>query len=133
MVLHDDCKLTFLELKERRTFRSIVYKIEDNMQVIVEKHHYKKMHGEREQSYEEFANSLPADECRYAILDIEFVPGERKICFIAWSPSSAKMRKKMIYSSTKDRFKRELDGIQVEFHATDLTDISLDAIRRRIN
>jgi len=43
------------------------------------------------------------------------------------------MRKKMIYSSTKDRFKRELDGIQVEFHATDLTDISLDAIRRRIN
>ena len=42
MVLHDDCKLTFLELKERRTFRSIVYKIEDNMQVIVEKHHYKK-------------------------------------------------------------------------------------------
>ncbi|KAL9293996.1 putative actin-depolymerizing factor 11 [Arabidopsis thaliana] len=73
MVLHDDCKLTFLELKERRTFRSIVYKIEDNMQVIVEKH------GEREQSYEEFVISFPANECRYAIFDIEFVPGERKI------------------------------------------------------
>ncbi|EFH53706.1 hypothetical protein ARALYDRAFT_323258 [Arabidopsis lyrata subsp. lyrata] len=112
MVVHDDCILKFLELKESRTFRSIVYKIEDNMQVIIEKL------GEREQSYEDFVNSLPADECRYAIFDFEFIPWERKICFIAWSPETARMRKKMIYASSKDRFKRELDGIQVEFHAT---------------
>ncbi|CAL9247493.1 unnamed protein product [Arabidopsis halleri] len=117
MVVHDDCILKFLELKESRTFRSIVYKIEDNMQVIVEKL------GEREQSYEEFTNSLPADECRYAIFDFEFVPGKRKICFIAWSPVTARMRNKMIYASSKDRFKGELDGIQVELHATNPTDI----------
>ncbi|KAG7559824.1 Actin-depolymerizing factor homology domain [Arabidopsis thaliana x Arabidopsis arenosa] len=127
MVVHDDCILKFLELKESRTFRSIVYKIEDNMQVIVEKL------GEHEQSYEEFVNSLPADECRYAIFDIEFVPGERKICFIAWSPETASMRNKMIYASSKDKFKRELDGIQVEFHATNPTEIGLDVISRRIN
>ncbi|KAG7564634.1 Actin-depolymerizing factor homology domain [Arabidopsis suecica] len=127
MVVHDDCILKFLELKESRTFCSIVYKIEDNMQVIVEKL------GEREQSYEDYVNSLPADECRYAIFDIEFVPGERKICFIAWSPETARMRNKMIYASSKDKFKRELDGIHVEFHATNPTDIGLDVISGRIN
>ncbi|KAL9293995.1 putative actin-depolymerizing factor domain, ADF/Cofilin, ADF-H/Gelsolin-like domain superfamily [Arabidopsis thaliana] len=49
------------------------------------------------------------------------------------SPDTAHLRKKMIYVSAKDRFKRELDGIQVEFHASDPTDIGLDVIRRRIN
>ena len=37
----------------------------------------------------------------------------------------------MIYASSKDRFKRELDGIQVELQATDPTEIGLDVIRSR--
>jgi hypothetical protein len=32
----------------------------------------------------------------------------------------------MIYASSKDRFKRELDGIQVELQATDPTEFLLD-------
>lgn len=34
----------------------------------------------------------------------------------------------MIYASSKDRFKRELDGIQVELQATDPTEMGLDVI-----
>ena len=37
----------------------------------------------------------------------------------------------MIYASSKDRFKRELDGIQVELQATDPTEIGLDVIKSR--
>lgn len=37
----------------------------------------------------------------------------------------------MIYASSKDRFKRELDGIQVELQATDPTEMGLDVIRSR--
>jgi cofilin len=59
MAVHDDCKLKFLELKAKRTYRFIVYKIEEKQkQVIVEKL------GEPAQSYEDFTASLPADECR---------------------------------------------------------------------
>ncbi|XP_019100178.1 PREDICTED: LOW QUALITY PROTEIN: putative actin-depolymerizing factor 11 [Camelina sativa] len=104
----------------------LFYKIQD-MQVIVE------TLGEREQSYDEFTASLPADDCRYAIFDFNFVAGESKTCFIAWSPKTARIRTKMIYASSNDRFKRELEGIQVEVHATDLTEMSLDGIRRYIN
>ncbi|KAF2296010.1 hypothetical protein GH714_035655 [Hevea brasiliensis] len=111
IAVHDDCKLKFLELKAKRTHRFIVFKIEEKQkQVIVEKL------GEPTDSYEDFAASLPADECRYAVYDFDYVTDENcqksRIVFIAWSPDTSKVRSKMIYASSKDRFKRELDGIQ---------------------
>ncbi|KAF2300427.1 hypothetical protein GH714_013178 [Hevea brasiliensis] len=114
MAVHDDCKLKFLELKAKRTYRFIVFKIEEKQkQVIVEKL------GEPTQSYEDFTASLPADECRYAVYDFDFVTEENcqksRIFFIAWSPDTSRVRSKMIYASSKDRFKRELDGISVYF------------------
>ena len=49
------------------------------------------------------------------------------------SPDTARVRNKMIYASSKDRFKRELDGIQVELQATDPTEMGLDVIKSRAN
>ncbi|POO02410.1 hypothetical protein TorRG33x02_013940, partial [Trema orientale] len=120
----DDCKLRFWELKAKRTYRFIVFKIEEKQkQVVVEKL------GEPTQSYEDFTKSLPENECRYAVYDFDFVTQEncqkRRIFFIAWSPDTSRVRSKMIYACSKDRFKRELDGIQVELQATDLTEIGL--------
>ncbi|KAJ0509498.1 putative ADF/Cofilin, ADF-H/Gelsolin-like domain superfamily [Helianthus annuus] len=38
MAVHDECKLKFLELKAKRTFRYIIFKIEEKQkEVIVEK------------------------------------------------------------------------------------------------
>uniref|UniRef100_A0A9I9DZ25 ADF-H domain-containing protein n=3 Tax=Cucumis melo TaxID=3656 RepID=A0A9I9DZ25_CUCME len=130
MAVHDDCKLRFLDLKAKRTYRFIVFKIEEKQkQVVVEKL------GEPSESYEDFTASLPADECRYAVYDFDFVTEENcqksRIIFIAWSPDTSKVRSKMIYASSKDRFKRELDGIQVELQATDPTEMGLDVIRSR--
>ncbi|KAJ0020485.1 hypothetical protein Pint_32330 [Pistacia integerrima] len=132
MAVHDDCKLKFLELKAKRTYRFIVFKIEEKQkQVIVEKV------GEPSQSYEDFAASLPVDECRYAVYDFDFVTEENcqksRIFFIAWSPDTSRVRSKMIYASSKDRFKRELDGIQVELQATDPTEMGLDVFKSRAN
>ncbi|MCL7041577.1 hypothetical protein MKW94_023860 [Papaver nudicaule] len=47
------------------------------------------------------------------------------------SPDTSSVRNKIIYASTKDSFKRELDSIQVELHATDPTEMDLDAIKGR--
>ncbi|XP_039021589.1 actin-depolymerizing factor 1-like [Hibiscus syriacus] len=132
MDVHDDCKLRFLELKAKRTNRFIVFRIEEKQkQVVVEKL------GEPTDSYEDFTASLPADECGYAVYDFDFVTNENcqksRIFFIAWSPDTSKVRSKMIYASSKDRFKRELDGIQVELQATDPTERGLDVIRSRAN
>ncbi|KAL0344555.1 UNVERIFIED_CONTAM: Actin-depolymerizing factor 7 [Sesamum radiatum] len=56
------------------------------------------------------------------------------VCFYhARSPDTSRIRNKMIYASSKDRFKRELDGIQVELQATDPTEMGLDVIKSRAN
>jgi len=130
MAVHDDCKLKFMELKTKRTHRFIVYKIEEKQkEVIVEKV------GEPAQTYEDFTACLPADECRYAVFDYDFMTVENvpksRIFFIGWSPDTARVRNKMIYASSKDRFKRQLDGIQIELQATDPTEMGLDVFKSR--
>ncbi|KAJ6806817.1 actin-depolymerizing factor 7-like isoform X1 [Iris pallida] len=132
MAVNDECKLKFLELKAKRTHRFIIYKIDEKLkQVIVEKL------GEPALGYEDFTASLPENECRYAIYDFDFVTKENcqksKIFFIAWTPDSSRVRSKMLYASSKERFKRELDGIQVELQATDPTEMGMDVIRGRAN
>ncbi|KAL6977330.1 Actin-depolymerizing factor 2 [Sarracenia purpurea var. burkii] len=130
MALHDDCNLKFLELKAKRTYRFIIFKIEEEQkQILVEQV------GEPTKSYEDFTASLPVNECRYAIYDFDFVTEENvqksKIIFIAWSPDTSPVRSKMIYASSKEGFKSELDGIQIELQATDPTEIGLDVITSR--
>ncbi|OAY49193.1 actin-depolymerizing factor [Manihot esculenta] len=130
MAVNDDCKLMFLELKAKRNHRFIVFKIDEKIQqVMVEKM------GSPQASYDEFTSSLPPNECRYAVFDFDFTTDENcqksKIFFIAWSPDTSKVRQKMLYASSKDRFKRELDGIQVELQATDPSEMSLDIVKGR--
>ncbi|MFS7961447.1 putative actin-depolymerizing factor domain, ADF/Cofilin, ADF-H/Gelsolin-like domain superfamily [Helianthus anomalus] len=111
MAVHDECKLKFMDLKEKRTHRFIIYKIEEKQkQVMVEKV------GEPAQTYDEFTTCLPDNECRYVV-----------------SPDTARVRNKMIYASSKDRFKRKLDGIQVELQATDASEMGLEVIKSRAN
>lgn len=42
------------------------------------------------------------------------------------APETERVRSKMMYARSKDRFRRELDGVQVELQATDASEMSLD-------
>ena len=128
VAVNDECKLKFIELKSKRMHRFITYKMDNQMkEIVVEKV------GERTTSYEDFASSLPAEDCRFAIYDFDFTTAEdvpkSRIFYILWSPDTAKVRSKMLYASSNDRFKRELDGIQVELQATDASEVSLDVFK----
>lgn len=83
MAVNDECKLKFLELKAKRNFRFIIFKIDEKIQqVTVEKL------GQPDESYDDFTANLPANECRYAVFDFDFVTDENcqksKIFFISW-------------------------------------------------
>ncbi|KAJ0970198.1 hypothetical protein J5N97_023075 [Dioscorea zingiberensis] len=130
MAVNDECKLKFLELKAKRNFRFIIFKIDEAIQqVTVERL------GQPNESYDDFTAALPSNECRYAVFDFDFVTSENcqksKIFFIAWSPDTSKVRSKMLYASSKDKFKRELDGIQFELQATDPSEMSIDIVKGR--
>ncbi|KMZ74439.1 Actin-depolymerizing factor [Zostera marina] len=130
MAVNDECKLKFLDLKAKRSFRYIVFCIEEKIQQVKVD-----QVGHPDASYEDFTACLPANECRYAVFDFDFTTDENcqksKIFFIAWSPDTSRVRSKMLYASSKDRFKRELDGIQVELQATDPSEMSMDIIKAR--
>ncbi|KAL0845972.1 hypothetical protein Bca101_019218 [Brassica carinata] len=130
MHVSDECKVKFLELKAKRTYRYVVFKIDEKAQEVqIEKL------GNPEETYDDFTNSIPENECRYAIYDFDFTTEDNcqksKIFFIAWSPDTSRVRSKMLYASSKDRFKREMDGIQVELQATEPSEMSLDIIKQR--
>lgn len=62
--------------------------------------------GDPKQSYEDFAAGLPADECRYAVYDFDFMTAENvpksKIFFIAWY--NKPLVSKIIFISVKFNF-----------------------------
>ncbi|XP_019071428.1 actin-depolymerizing factor 10-like [Solanum lycopersicum] len=132
IAVSDECKLRFLELKAKRNHRYLVFKIDESVQQVV----VEKVGGQTE-THDDFANSMPPSECRYAVFDYDWTTDENvqksRIFFVAWSPETARVRSKMLYASSKDRFRRELDGVQVELQATDPSEMSLDTFVGRIH
>ncbi|KAL6342830.1 hypothetical protein AAG906_016849 [Vitis piasezkii] len=127
MGVADHCKATYLELQRKKVHRYVIFKIDEKKkEVVVEKT------GGPAESYDDFTASLPENDCRYAIYDFDFVTSENcqksKIFFIAWSPSVSRIRAKMLYATSKDRFRRELEGIHYEIQATDPTEMDLEDI-----
>lgn len=48
------------------------------------------------------------------------------------SPSTSRIRSKMLYATSKDRLRRELDGVHYEIQATDPTEMELDVLKERV-
>lgn len=81
--MNDECMLKFGELQSKRLHRFITYKMDDKFKEIVVD-----QVGDRATSYEDFTNSLPENDCRYAIYDFDFVTAEdvqkSRIFYILW-------------------------------------------------
>ncbi|KAL3626428.1 hypothetical protein CASFOL_029977 [Castilleja foliolosa] len=132
MGVADHSKNTYMELQRKKVYRYVIFKIDENKkEIVVEKT------GGPAESYQDFAASLPENDCRYAVYDFDYVTSENcqksKIFFVAWSPSTSRIRSKMLYATSKGRFTRELVGIHYEIQATDPTEMDLDVIRERAN
>ncbi|XP_074567333.1 actin-depolymerizing factor 11-like [Curcuma longa] len=127
MGVAEDCKEMFRELQWKKSHRYVIFKIDEKQkQVVVEKT------GKVTESYDDFTASLPENDCRYAIYDFDFVTEENcqksKIFFIAWSPSESRIRAKMLYATSKDWFRRELDGVHYELQAKATEQIESPAV-----
>ncbi|KAL2649822.1 hypothetical protein R1flu_017950 [Riccia fluitans] len=132
MAVDDQCKLMFQELQRKKIFRFIIFKIDEAAQkIVVEKT------GGPEQTYDDFTKCMPENDCRYGVYDFDFVTEDNcqksKIFFIAWAPDTSRIKPKMMYASSRDRFKRELNGIHYELQATDPTEMDIHVIREKAN
>ncbi|CAA7017375.1 unnamed protein product [Microthlaspi erraticum] len=131
MQMSDDCKIKFLELKEKRTYRFIVFKINKDDEIV----QIDKIGNSEETTYDDFTSYLPYDECRFAVYDFDFTTEDncqkRKIFFIGWFPDASTPRNKMLYASSKDSIKTALDGIEVDLLVTEPNEMSLDIMKER--
>ena len=124
----DDVVSQFNEFKLQKApynYRYYVYRIEDGVVVI-------DSFGERDATYDQMVDSLPADECRYCLIDMEFETSDgrptSKLVFVSWCPDTASVRNKMLYSGSKDALKSALVGVSVHINATDYSEIALDTV-----
>jgi len=117
----------FYMVRSKSKYRWVIWRInDDSTEVVIEKL------GDPSSTYDDFLRELPQEDCRYAIYDYDFVgpdgQNHSKIVFINWAPDVAKVKSKMMYASTKDFFKSNLEGLSIEFQGSDFEEISREEV-----
>lgn len=111
--------------------RYLVFKLNDAQTAIVQE-----CDGPKSETYDDFKSKLPADDCRYCIIDFDFkYPDGRennKLIFVYWAPDTAKTKSKMIYASSKETFKKTLTGLGIEMQATDMSEVDVKEVLDKI-
>merc|ERR1712046_139966 len=100
--------------------------------------------GDRDASYDAFLNDLQRggdSECRYGLYDFEYEhqcqgttdsSKKQKLFLMSWCPDSAKIKKKMLYSSSFDALKKSLVGVHKYIQATDASEASEEAVEKQL-
>ncbi|KAI7898465.1 uncharacterized protein BX663DRAFT_461812 [Cokeromyces recurvatus] len=126
VAVNDQCLEVYQDLKLRKKYKYIIFKLSDNNQeIVVDK-------TSDNLDYDSFLADLPPNEPRYAVYDFEYEkPGEgkrSKITFYAWIPDTSKVRQKMLYASSKDALRRNLVGLAIEIQGTDASEVDYEAV-----
>jgi len=78
---------------------------------------------------------FPKDEPRYAIFKFDDQapqPLKSQIMFILWAPEEAKIKTRMIYTSSKGEVKTILVGCKLEIQATNMEELQEDKILEKL-
>lgn len=126
-----ECVTIFNDLKLKHLYRYIVYSMTDDLtQIKVLKT------APPSANYDDFVEDLKDAEskqqCRYGVYDTEYElkDGQKrnKLVFVLWSPECAKIKQKMVYTSSKDALKKALVGVGKDLQACDHDDLSYSSI-----
>eukprot|EP00043_Microstomoeca_roanoka_P020690 m.253722 g.253722 ORF g.253722 m.253722 type:complete len:141 (+) comp17291_c0_seq1:89-511(+) len=122
---------TFTNLKIKHDISYMVMGLNDSLTEIVVNE------VSADGDYDEFLSKLPADKCRYGVFDFKYTlndGGQRnKIVFFTWTPDSASIKDKMLFASSKDALKKQLNGIHTEIQGTDLDEVDYDTVYNKVS
>jgi len=134
----DACQQAFLDIKKAKMYRYIIFYIKDEKIIDIE------TYGDRDSSYDDFLAHLAKigpDECRYGLYDFEYAhqcqgtsesTSKQKLFLMSWCPDTARIKKKMLYSSSFDALKHALEGIGKFIQATDMAEASYDCVLEKL-
>ncbi|KAK4526282.1 hypothetical protein GAYE_SCF22MG4196 [Galdieria yellowstonensis] len=141
VAVDDTCgkEFTVLVRSTPRKYRAIIFKLTDDLSsVCVEKTlpaaNITKCSAQED--WKKFVTELPQNDCRFAVYDFEYQTSEgvskNRIIFILWSPESAKIKSKMLYSSSREALVQKLNGVQKEIQATDQDEIEFHNVYQQV-
>jgi cofilin len=88
------------------------------------------------ETFEQFVQQLPPEDCRYICFDFHFDTGKaghrEQLIFILWCPECAKVKTKMLYAASKDALKKKLVGINHEIQATEFSELNEKDLTEKI-
>ncbi|EUB61250.1 Cofilin/actin-depolymerizing factor [Echinococcus granulosus] len=116
----DDCLAKYNELKLKKTCRYILYKIEDQKEIVIDQI------GDRNCTFDQFKTELENLEksARYAVLDFESDSNKSHLLFISWIPDNASVRERMLYASSVDALKSQLTGFKSYLQLNEKSDLT---------
>jgi len=136
--MDDECKAKYDEIQKGHKHRFVVYHIENDKEIKVEKV------GDRSQTIADFFEALQVSEgdkkdCRYGVLDYEFTHEAQgtgasqrdAIILVMYCPENARIKKKMLYSSSFDYVKRAFTGVSVVAPINDDADLTEEFIHEK--
>ena len=130
VAVSDECITAYNAMQLRKSHRYMQMKVSDDKSTIV-------IEKQVEQSsWDDFISQLPKDEGRFVVYDY---PRPKKadgtgagdvLIFIAWTPDTAPVSKKMLYASSQESLKQRLKGYAKAYQCTDADDITAEAIEQ---
>jgi len=133
-----ECKNSFDEIKKGKKHRYVIFYIEDEKMIKVESV------GDRDVDYDQFLTDIMKagdGECRYGLYDFEYehqcqgtteVSKKQKLFLMSWCPDTARIKKKMLYSSSFDALKKALVGVHKYIQATDAAEASKESVEEKL-
>lgn len=124
IAIHSNCSIVWNDMKLGHKHRFITFKIEKDAEIVVD------ATGPKDAAYDLFKKALPADDCRYGLLE---VPGTTKIVFVMWAPDTSPVKAKMIYASTRQVIQDKLSGHHKTLQASDLGDVDEAKMKKLVS
>jgi len=138
VAVSEEVKSKYDDIKKKKTYRYLVFFIKDEKSISVEKV------GTRDANYNQFLGDIMAcgpEDCRYGLFDFEYQhqcegtnekSKKEKLLLMSWCPDTARIKKKMLYSSSFDALKKCLVGVQKYIQATDESEAAAEAVEEKL-
>ncbi|XP_017068370.1 cofilin/actin-depolymerizing factor homolog [Drosophila eugracilis] len=133
-----ECKHVFEQIRKLKQHRYAIFVIQDENEIKVERL------GMRESNYSDFLEDLRRsgpNQCRFAVYDYAYQHQcqgtsstclKEKLFLMLWCPTLARIKDKMLYSSTFAVLKKEFAGIQKCIQATDLDEACCNSVEEQL-
>ncbi|KAH8411394.1 hypothetical protein KR215_003292 [Drosophila sulfurigaster] len=133
-----ECKDIFEDIRKMKQHRYVIFAIKEEREINIE------IIGARDAEYDDFLEDLRKigpEECRYAVYDYAYQHQcqgasstclKEKLFLMLWCPMQAKIKDKMLYSSSFAALKKEFNGVQKYIQATEFDEACCECVEEQL-